>query len=227
MKTSKRGIEFIASFEGFVDHPYRDTGGVWTIGYGHTGPGVSSMGRITRARALELLARDVAAAEAAVNALPVVLNQNQFDATVSAAFNCGAGVLAADRSLGGALRRRDLSGVRAALALYTRDARGNTLAGLVRRRRAEADVFEKPVDDGPAAWLTPAELRRCRELDRLRDSAHPTPDEQRRIAVLVRALTKQRKRIWRSAQAAPKGDGRGWDHGHRHQRYESLRARTA
>ena len=41
MRCSAHGVEFIAAYEGFVNHPYRDSGGVWTIGYGHTGPGVA------------------------------------------------------------------------------------------------------------------------------------------------------------------------------------------
>jgi lysozyme len=227
MRVSRQGIEFIASFEGFVDHPYRDSGGIWTIGYGHTGPGVSSMGTITREKGLRLLASDVRAAEAAVNALPLRFNQNEFDSVASAVFNCGPGVLAPDRSLGKALREHGMAGVPAALALYVRDANGTALAGLVRRRKAEGALFVKPANDGPASWLTPAELRRCRELDQLREQANRTPEQQRRLAALLHALVKQRKRIWRSAQPAPKGDGRGWDHAHRQQRYESLRARTA
>lgn len=226
MRVSRHGIEFIASFEGFVDHPYRDSGGVWTIGYGHTGPGVSSMGKITHERGLDLLAGDVRGAEAAVNALRLTLNQNQYDAIASAAFNCGPGTLGPHRSLGKALRQNGMAGVPAALALYTRDARGNVLAGLVRRRRAEGELFAKPVDAGPASWLTPAELRRCRELDELRRAAHRSPVQQRRIAVLIRALTKQRKRIWRAAQDSPKGDGHGWEYAHRQQRYQSLLVRT-
>ena len=226
MRISKEGIEFIASFEGFVDHPYRDSGGVWTIGFGHTGPGVSGMGRITRRKGLELLARDVRVAEAALDALGLSLNQNQYDAAGSAVFNCGRGILAPDRSLGQALRAKGMAGVPAALALYVRDANGTVQPGLVRRRKEEGALFVKPAKDGPASWLTPVELRRCREFDQLRKTPHPSTEQQLRLAALASALAKQRKRIWRSAQPAPKGDGRGWDYAHRQQRYQSLRART-
>ena len=108
MRCSAHGVEFIAAYEGFVNHPYRDSGGVWTIGYGHTGPGVASMGTISRARGLELLARDVGSAEHAVNALGLAFTQNQFDALVSFVFNCGPGTLEPSRSLGQALRQRGL-----------------------------------------------------------------------------------------------------------------------
>jgi lysozyme len=227
MKTSKHGIEFIAAYEGFVDHPYRDSGGVWTIGYGHTGAGVSSMGTISHARGLELLAADVSNAEDAVNAVGLELSQSQFDALVSFVFNCGAGTLAPSRSLGDALRQPGMKGVPAAMALYVRDAHRNVLAGLVKRRAAEGKLFRQNGANGLASWLTAKELRRSRELDELRRLATRTPAQERRIAVLVSRLTAQRKLIWQKAQPRPTGDGEGWDHRFRRQRYRSLLARTA
>jgi GH24 family phage-related lysozyme (muramidase) len=221
VKASDHCIEFIASFEGWVDHPYRDSGGVWTIGYGHTGPGVQGMGKISRARGLQLLRQDVGSAEAAVRALGLPLAQGGFDALVSFAFNCGAGPLGPKKALGAALRKPGMAGVPAAMALYVHDARGTKLAGLVRRREAEGEMFKAAGPSGPAAWLTAHELERCRELDKLRKVATPTPTQRDRIAALVAALTEQRKRIWREAQ-----DG-GWDVRHRRQRYHSLLARTS
>jgi lysozyme len=227
MRASKHGIEFIAGFEGFVDHPYRDSGGVWTIGYGHTGPDVASMGRITRARGLELLAGDVRSAEGAVNALGIGLTQNQFDALVSFVFNCGPGTLDASRSVGHAVRQPGMRGVPAAMALFTRDNHRNVLAGLVRRRAVEGALFEQSLGGGPASWLTPKELRRCRELDELRALPTRNAAQERRIGTLVDKLTAQRKVIWQKAQRSPRGDGRGWDYRDRRHRYHSLLVRTA
>jgi lysozyme len=226
MRTSAYGVEFIAAYEGFIDHPYRDSGGVWTIGYGHTGPGVAQMSMITRATALALLASDVRGAEQAVSALGLRLTQGEFDALVSFAFNCGPGTLEPSRSLGSALRQRGMRGVPAAMRLYTRDARGNVLAGLLKRRQAEATMFRRPGAKGPADWLTPNELRRCRELDELRDLDAPTAAQARRLLDLVSLLTAQRKRIWHLAQPSPRGDAHGWDYRHRRHRYQSLLART-
>ena len=227
MRTSKHGIDFIAAFEGFVDHPYRDSGGVWTIGYGHTGPGVSGMGKITHAMGLELLAGDVRSAEGAVNALGLGFTQSQFDALVSFVFNCGPGTLAPSRSVGHAVRQPGMHGVPAAMALFVRDNHRNVLAGLVRRRQAEGALFGQSADVGPAAWLTPKELRRCRELDELRELATRTPAQEHRVAVLIQRLTVQRKLLWQKAQQRPRGDGRGWDYRDRRHRYHSLLARTA
>jgi lysozyme len=236
MRCSAHGVEFIAAYEGFVDHPYRDSGGVWTIGYGHTGPGVASMGTITRARGLELLANDVRSAESAVNALGLAFTQGQFDALVSFVFNCGPGTLEPSRSLGQAVRRRGMRGVPQAMALYTH-AGGRVLPGLVKRRAAEGAMFAHPgvkgapakgsPAGGAATWLTDKELKRCRELDRLRAIAARTPAQERRIERLVGVLTTQRKLIWKRAQPQPRGDGRGWEYRDRRQRYHSLLARTA
>ena len=229
MKTSSDGVEFISSFEGFVDHPYTDPGrGIWTIGFGHTGPGTQSMGKITQARGLELLAGDLAIAEQAVNGLNLKLTQPQFDALVSIAFNCGGGILAASTSLGKALRSPGMAGVPAALRLYTH-AGNKELPGLVKRRNAEAEMWgaAAAAATGPASWLTPVELRRCRELDDLRKVANRSAEQERRMGVLVRVLTTQRKRIWHAAQPSPRGDGNGWDFRSRRQRYRSLLSRTA
>jgi lysozyme len=226
MKTSRQGIEFIASFEGFVDHPYQDSGGVWTIGYGHTGPGTGAMGRITHAKGLALLARDVRSAEAAVDDQHLRLTQSQFDALVSIVFNCGPGILHPSRTLGSALAN-GMRGVPAAMKVYTHDAAGHELAGLVRRRNAEAALWDKPQPEGPAAWLTRKELALCRRFDELAEIAHRTPRQQSALDAVAADIKAQRKRIWRSAQKPPKGDGRGWLVRNRDQRYRSLRARTA
>jgi lysozyme len=227
MKTSQNGVEFVASYEGFRDAPYRDPIGVWTIGYGHTGPGTQGMGKISHQRALDLLAADLGVAEAAVNGLSLKLTQPQFDALVSIAFNCGGGIVAASTALGKALRAPGMAGVPAALRLYTH-AGNKELPGLVKRRNAEAVMWGKAAAaTGPASWLTPVELRRCRELDELRKAATPSAEQQRRMTVLVRVLTDQRKRIWHAAQPSPRGDGNGWDYRDRRQRYRSLLSRTA
>lgn len=72
-----------------------------------------------------------------------------------------------------------------------------------------------PKRDG-LAHLTRTERQQCRELDRLRGERRDL-DRRRQ---LVRALTLQRKRIWREGQQS------GWDRARRQQRYRSLLART-
>lgn len=139
---SRRGVELIASFEGFRSHPYRDAVGVWTIGYGHTkgvGPHTKP---VSRERALQLLREDARACEQAVRALGVPMTQNEYDATVSFCFNLGVGVLDRGRSFGDALRARKYRKAANAMLLYC-FADGQKLLGLVRRRRAERRLFLK------------------------------------------------------------------------------------
>jgi GH24 family phage-related lysozyme (muramidase) len=224
MKVSARGTELVKSFEGFGGHPpgspYRDPVGVWTIGYGHiegVGPGSR---RLTEPEAAALLRRDLDAKYApAVRNLGLPLNQNQFDALVSFVYNVGPGGVSASTQVGRALRAKNWRAAGDALLAWDK-AGGRTLPGLTRRRHAERALFLEPaVEDGPAAWLTPAELRWIREFDR-------GPSAERR-RVLRTVMRQQRKRIWRAAQTADRGgDGRGWKHANRHDRYRSLLARS-
>ena len=91
------GLELIMQFEGCRLKAYQCAAGVWTIGYGHTA-GVSAGQAITQVQAEEYLRQDCRKFERCVNDAAYVpitaqLNQNQFDALVSFAFNCGAGNL--------------------------------------------------------------------------------------------------------------------------------------
>lgn len=137
MKISKNGIELIKNFEGCVLHAYKDPVGVWTIGFGHT-VGVKSGQSITQAQAEKFLKDDLVIYEKAVTDSKVKVNQNQFDALVSFTYNCGAG------SLKTLLSGRTLNEVSKALLLYNK-AGGRVLQGLVNRRKAEKELFDKEV----------------------------------------------------------------------------------
>ena len=90
MKISQEGINVIKNFEGCRLKTYADTGGVATIGYGHTGSDVHSGQCISEQEAENLLRKDLERFEKAVNTeVNVSLSQNQFDALVSFAFNVG------------------------------------------------------------------------------------------------------------------------------------------
>ena len=96
-KIGQAGLALIKQYEGCRLAAYRCAAGVWTIGYGHTA-GVHSGMTITQAQADAYLQQDIAKFEGYVNNpayVPITeqLNQNQFDALVSFAFNLGAGNL--------------------------------------------------------------------------------------------------------------------------------------
>jgi lysozyme len=138
---SRAGAKFIALFEGFRAVAYWDQWGqVWTIAFGHTG-GVKSGDKVTREKGLVLLRRDAATASQAVSDLVTVhLNQKQFDALVSFVYNLGAGALAESTLL----RKLNNGNYRGAAEEFKKwdHAGGEVLAGLLRRRNAEARLFE-------------------------------------------------------------------------------------
>lgn len=147
MMTSAAGLAFIAAHEGVVLTAYPDpgTGGApWTIGIGHTsaaGPPKVSRGlTITRERAFEILAADLARFEAAVlAAVPGALAPHEVDALVSLCFNIGPGNFARS-TLVRRLKAGDRAGAAACFGAWTKAA-GRVLPGLVRRRADERRLF--------------------------------------------------------------------------------------
>jgi len=140
MSLSSAGLKMIEKYEGLRLTAYQDSGGVWTIGYGHTGSDVKPGQTITQAQAEQLLQRDVATAEKAVRSqVKVPLTQGQFDALVSFTYNCGAGTLQKSDLLA-KLNAGDYAGAQAAFGKYVH-AGGQVLPGLVTRRQEEANMF--------------------------------------------------------------------------------------
>ena len=90
MKTSKNGIKLITQFEGCRLVSYQDSGGVWTIGYGHTS-GVYKGMTITQEQAEKYFHDDIKPIEEYLNSLNIGLTQGQYDALVSFAYNIGLG----------------------------------------------------------------------------------------------------------------------------------------
>jgi lysozyme len=93
MQISFNGIKALKEYEGFEPKAYKDTGGVWTIGYGTIkwlGKPVEQGMVITEKEAELALQADLAWAQTAVNQLVrVPLTQFQYDALVSFVYNIG------------------------------------------------------------------------------------------------------------------------------------------
>lgn len=137
---SEKGLALTKSFEGLHLEAYRDCAGVWTIGYGHTGPAVASGQVVSGGEAEELLRADLDVATACVNrAVVAVISQGQFDAMVDFCFNAGRGHFMQSTLLR-KVNNEDFAGAAAQFALWVH-AGGEVVAGLVRRRKAEADLF--------------------------------------------------------------------------------------
>src|SRR5690349_10890967 len=133
---SAAGLAMTEEFEGLQLTAYQDQVGVWTIGYGHTGPDVHGGLTITQAQAEHLLESDIAAAVVCVNrAVTSDINQNQFDALVDFVFNLGCASLLASTLL----RFVNAGDFDSAAPQFLRwdHAGGVVVPGLLRRRQAE------------------------------------------------------------------------------------------
>jgi lysozyme len=147
MKISRRGAALIASFEGFVDHPYNDQANHATIGYGHLihlGPVTDAdrkkWGTMSKSLALKYLTADAAAAAEAVEThVKRPLSQARFDALVSFTFNCGVGAFNGSTLLK-LYNKGDIEGTVAQFGKWVK-AGGKTFPGLVDRRNVEAAIF--------------------------------------------------------------------------------------
>jgi lysozyme len=135
------GLALVKAQEGLRLQAYRDGGGVWTIGYGHTN-GVKPGDAINRAQADMLLEADLAEAEAAVARLVTVpLTDNQFAALTDFVFNEGAGAFA-----GSTLLRKLNEGGHALVPACLKSwifLDGRVAPGLVKRRAAEAALWSE------------------------------------------------------------------------------------
>ena len=143
MEYSKNGAKLTEQFEGCKLTAYPDpaTGGSpWTIGYGHTGPEVHLGLTITQEQAEELLMEDVKKAAATVNTkVTTDITQEEFDALVDFVFNVGAGNFNASTLLK-KVNSGDIQGAANEFLKWDMAA-GKHMAGLLKRRHAEAEEF--------------------------------------------------------------------------------------
>ncbi|MDA8418805.1 MAG: lysozyme [Desulfobacteraceae bacterium] len=156
-KVGPRGKQLFKEWEGLETQAYPDAGGALSIGIGHlltrseltsgkiviNGQAVYYRDGLSEAHCWELLEQDLDTAEGAVNeAVNVPLNQNQFDALVSFAFNVGNGAFHGSTLLK-LLNQGQHDQVPAQLERWTR-IHGQVVAGLVNRRRKEIELWNSP-----------------------------------------------------------------------------------
>ena len=140
MEISQEGLSLIKKFEGCKLQSYKCAAGVWTIGYGSTN-GIEEGMEISQERADMLLLEDVEVFEKAVNELvEVPLEQNQFDSLISWTFNLGPTNLK-NSTLLKVLNNKNYDEVPTQIKRWNK-AGGKVIQGLIRRREAEALLFE-------------------------------------------------------------------------------------
>lgn len=170
-RLSQDGLRFVQNQEGLRLTAYRDPGdeqawkkanakrqaagqpalpyaGRWAIGYGHTGPDVREGMTITQEQAGYLFQNDVRRFEEAVaSSVNVPVNQKQFDALVSFAYNVGIDGFQRSTLLK-KLNAGDTAGAALEFRRWVRGGGGEgaddvVLPGLVQRRAREAQMFQE------------------------------------------------------------------------------------
>jgi lysozyme len=149
MKINQATVELVKEFEGFRAKAYKCPAGIWTIGYGTTaaaGVGITPKEGMTITRsdaegylhgALEKFAAQI---ESDITA---PINENEFGAFVSLAYNIGPGAFRKSSALRH-FNAGDKAKAAAAILLWDK-AGGKVLRGLTRRREAERKLFLTPV----------------------------------------------------------------------------------
>lgn len=147
MTLNKAGADLIKSFEGCKLKAYQCSAKKWTIGYGNTfyedGSPVLPGHAITQEKAeqlFELIANEFASKVAKLVTSMVTLNQ--FGALVSFAYNCGVINLQKSTLLKKVNANPNDLTIRAEFVKWNK-AGGKVLAGLTRRREAEANLYFK------------------------------------------------------------------------------------
>jgi lysozyme len=138
---SPEGLKFIQNFEAFREKPYKDTGGLLTIGYGQRiteEEAGNYKNGITKEEAQSLFDGYINSMVGRLRTCPLALLQHQFDAVGSLAYNIGLGAF-----LGSTIYKvLSVRGVDLSSWLYfVNDAKGHRDEGLIRRRRLELKLF--------------------------------------------------------------------------------------
>lgn len=145
-KSSQKGLDLIKRFEGLSLKPYLCPASICTIGYGNTyypsGAKVKLTDpEITKEKAEELLKFLLVSYEKSVDSFcRDDINQNQFDALVSFAYNCGVNNLKSSTLLKKVNINPHDPTIKAEFLKWNKGG-GKVLAGLTKRRQAEADLY--------------------------------------------------------------------------------------
>lgn len=152
LKLTKAGMNLIQHFEGCLKKEgdkfksYKCPAGVWTCGWGSTGPphgehDIDSTTRWTREQCDDAFLKDMEKFERSVRKLVrVPLTANQYDALVSFTYNCGATALERSTLLK-RVNAGDHKGAAAEFAKWNK-VRGKPVAGLTRRRASESLLYQ-------------------------------------------------------------------------------------
>jgi len=146
MKLNRKGIDLIKKYEGFSDKAYLCPASILTYGYGSTrkidGTPVKKGDRINLVDAEKLLIKETAEFAKGVTRLlgSVQLNENQFSALVSFAYNLGLSNLEKSTLLK-IIKADPNSPLIQSQFLRWNKANGKVLNGLTNRRKEESQLY--------------------------------------------------------------------------------------
>lgn len=143
--------DFVRLQEGESLSAYQDSGGIWTIGVGHTGSEVVEGMLITERKSRELFVRDMKrTADKLAARIHAPVSSNQYVAILSLAFNVGAGSVAGSNLV----RQLNAGNERGAAAEFTNgwntvkiNGVRKVIPGLTARRKRERALFEQGIED--------------------------------------------------------------------------------
>lgn len=171
-KLSKVGADLIKKYEGCKLRAYKCPAGVWTIGFGHTG-NVKEGQTISQEQADALFDKDVQRFVDGVNkCVKVEINQNQFDALVSFAYNLGVSALQKSTLLQ-YVNKKQFDKAAQEFDRWVK-ADGKVYKGLQNRRNSEEALFVTPVKKEPDLNLIREIKRKALAGEKLID---PTPEK--------------------------------------------------
>lgn len=138
-------VDYIASKESFKPKPYKDSGGLLTIGYGTRlkyYPELNGVKTISQNQAKQYLKKhiDGNVKSAITKYVKVPLDQNKFDALVSLIYNIGRKNFINSELLK-KINSLDDYGISMEWKKWNKDRKGNVLNGLNTRRQEELDLF--------------------------------------------------------------------------------------
>lgn len=146
MRISKNGIDLIKSFEGYRSKAYLDSSGIPTIGYGNTYYPDGRKVRlndppINESMSNQLLIESLKVFESGViDSITSRINQNQFDALVSFAYNIGLSNFRRSTLLKKLNVNPNDKSIRDEFLRWNKSS-GKVLSGLTRRRESESNLF--------------------------------------------------------------------------------------
>ena len=134
----KKARKFITKKEGFEENAYQDTGGIWTIGYGHT-KNVKQGDKITKEEAEKLYKEDFEKHIKPLKKVKIPLSDNQKVALASFIYNVGPTAFE-NSTLLKKLNKGDIKGASEEFDKWIYD-NGVISNGLKNRRKEEKELF--------------------------------------------------------------------------------------